>query len=307
MKRFTISRLAATTLIATIVLIAFGGFTRGSGSGYGCADRWPLCENGLLGGFLPRLEYHMIIEWTHRWIAAVVGLLAILTALAAWRRVRANRAVVIPAVSAVFVIGFQAWLGRQVVKGDLDADLVSVHLAVSLIVVGLLSVLSVTAARADGAAHPPETPDRSWTTILAATAIGSYVLVILGSYVHNLYIPGWPLVKNTLFPSLPSSHFVVHFLHRTVAGVGFFVLLWLAREVIRRDRPQAERLMVWGAAAAFAVNVGLGAAHVFTKVQSSALVAGHLGLAAIVWVLLVTATTAALADSQKAAAPSAGR
>lgn len=293
-KRLSLSRLAVITLSATVVLIAFGGFTRGSGSGFGCADRWPLCDNGLLGGLLPRLRYHMIIEWTHRWIAAVVGLLAIVTALAAWRRMREHSTVTIPAISAVVVIGIQAWLGRQVVKGDLDADLVSVHLAVSLIVVGLLAILAVTATRAESPAaergsQPRE--DRSWRSILILTSFGSYGIVVLGSYVHNLYIPGWPLVRNELFPSLSSSHLVVHFLHRVVAGIGLFVLVWLAREVVRRSRPQAERLMIWGAGAAFAINVGLGAAHVFTRVRSSALVASHLALAAIVWVLLVAATT----------------
>ena len=33
---------------------------------------------------LPRLEYRMVVEWTHRWVAAIVGLLIILT-VAAWR------------------------------------------------------------------------------------------------------------------------------------------------------------------------------------------------------------------------------
>lgn len=306
-KRHSVSRLAVVTLAATVFLIAFGGFTRGSGSGYGCADRWPLCENGLLGGLLPRADYHMIIEWTHRWLAAIVGVLAILTAVAAWRRLREHRTVVAFASSAVVVIGVQAWLGRQVVKGDLDADLVSVHLAVSLVVVGLLSVLTVAAARAEGTRWVEESqgpPDARWASIVGATAAGSYVLVILGSYVHNLYIPGWPLVRNTLFPELPNSYFVVHYLHRIVAGIGFFVLLWLAREVVRRRTPRLEAWMIWGAGAAFTINIGLGAAHVFTMVQSSALVAAHLGLAAIVWVLLVLATAAAATRQQPAGSPS---
>ncbi len=297
-QRLSVSRLATITLTSTVVLIAFGGFTRGSGSGYGCADRWPLCENGLLGGLLPRLEYHMIIEWTHRWLAAIVGLLAIATAVVAWRTMRRQYAVVGPAVAAVVVIGIQAWLGRLVVKGDLAADLVMFHLAVSLVVVGLLAIVAVTSARSDGSlAGGPA--DRRWALVLGAAAIGSYGLVILGSYVHNLYIPGWPLVRNEFFPSLPSSHFVVHYLHRVVAAIGFFVLVWLAREVAKRGRPRWERLMIWGAGAAFAINVGLGAAHVFTRVRSSALVASHLGLAAIVWVLLVTTTTLAALDTRR--------
>ncbi|SVB81576.1 uncharacterized protein METZ01_LOCUS234430, partial [marine metagenome] len=34
------ARLSRVTLATTLVLVGIGGFTRGSGSGYGCADRW---------------------------------------------------------------------------------------------------------------------------------------------------------------------------------------------------------------------------------------------------------------------------
>jgi heme A synthase len=52
-KHDSTARIALAALAATLLLIVVGGFTRGSGSGYGCADRWPLCEEGLLGGWLP--------------------------------------------------------------------------------------------------------------------------------------------------------------------------------------------------------------------------------------------------------------
>ena len=120
-------RLSWLAVIATLILVAIGGFTRGSGSGYGCADRWPLCENGRLGGLLPRADYHMIVEWTHRWVASLVGILAVSTAVTAWRRHRDEPMIVAPAIGAVFTIGVQAWVGRLVVKGDLDADLRSAH------------------------------------------------------------------------------------------------------------------------------------------------------------------------------------
>ncbi len=143
-------RLSWMALVATLVLVGIGGFTRGSGSGYGCADRWPLCENGLLGGLLPRVEYHMIIEWTHRWVAALVGTLAVATAVTAWRRHRHQLTIVIPAVAAVAAIGVQAWVGRLVVKGELDADLVSVHLVISMAVVALLTIVVVGTAPTPG-------------------------------------------------------------------------------------------------------------------------------------------------------------
>ncbi len=277
------------TLGLTLVLVAVGGFTRGSGSGYGCKDRWPLCDNGLAGGLLPRGEYHMIIEWSHRWVASLVGLLAIATAISAWRSYRHSRIVLIPAVLAVGVIFFQAWVGRMVVKGDLDADLVSVHLGISMTVVGLLTVVvAATSVR------PPAAPDSAWTRRLAIGAVGSFALIMLGSYVHNLYVSGWPLVGDTLFPDLSNRYMLVHYLHRALAGTGIFYFAYMVRRV-GRGRPQDERMLIYTAATAYGVNVLLGAAHVFTKVGSSLLVATHLLMAAVVWSALVGVLVLAVA------------
>lgn len=277
--------------MATLVLVAIGGFTRGSGSGFGCADQWPLCENGLLGGLLPRAEYHMVIEWTHRWVAALVGILTLATAVTAWRRHRHERIIVIPAVVAVVAIGVQAWVGRLVVKGHLDADLVSVHLAISMVVVALLTMVVVGSAPASPTTTRAPGRDRVWTAMLVAAAFGSLALLLLGSYVHNLYVSGWPLVANTLTPSLANRFVAVHYLHRVVAAIGLIYLAYLAIAAATRLRPEQERRIVYAAGAAYLLNIGLGAAHVFTRVSSSALVAGHLLLASLVWALLVGATT----------------
>lgn len=295
-------RLSRLTLVLTLVLVTIGGYTRGSGSGYGCADRWPLCENGLLGGLLPRAEYHMVVEWTHRWVAALVGVLAIATAIYAWRLCRQKAVVVVPAVAAVLVIGVQAWLGRMVVQGNLDADLVSVHLAVSMAVVALLTIV-VVATREP--LHLPTARDLGWTGLLTLAAAGSYVVLLLGSSVHNIYIPGWPLVRNTIVPDLSSRPFAVHTLHRLAAAAVLIYLVYLAISAGARLRPEFERRLLYIAGVAYVVNVGLGAAHVFTRVGSATLVAGHLALASLVWALLVAATanTVLIPEEVRADAP----
>jgi len=265
---------------ATLFLITFGGFTRGSRSGYGCADRWPLCENGLLGGLLPRAEFHMIIEWTHRWLAALVGVLAIATAVIAWRHAR--RWIAWLAISGVVVIGIQAWVGRLVVVKNLDADLVSLHLAISMTVAALLTLVAV-------ATTPSLEPRHAvWTyRYLIGAAVAGGVLM-LGSFVHNLYFPGWPLVSNDFFPDLGNRYVILHYLHRLVAGGGLVYLGWLGWNA--RGRPRLERSILWVGLAAYATNIGLGGAHVLTKVTWSGLVAAHLGAASLVWVCLVATT-----------------
>ncbi|MFV1990618.1 MAG: heme A synthase [Acidimicrobiales bacterium] len=280
--------LSRLTLGLTLTLVAVGGFTRGSGSGYGCKDRWPLCDNGLVGGFLPRFEYHMIIEWTHRWVAALVGVLALATAVSVWRAYRHNRVVLVSAIGAVVVIAVQAWVGRMVVKGDLNADLVSVHLGISMTVVALLTVVVVGTSSA-----PARSSARSWTALLVVGGVGNFVLLMLGSYVHNRYVSGWPLVNNELFPDLSNRYLLVHYLHRLLAGSGIVYFAFMIRAVYKRKRPQDERLLILAAASAYGVNVVLGAAHVFTKVSSSVLVATHLLMAALVWSFLVAAVAVA--------------
>lgn len=282
------SRLALVTTVVTLGLVAIGGYTRGSGSGYGCADRWPLCEDGVLGGLVPRWQYHMVIEWTHRWVAATVGFLAIATAISAYRNYRHRRDVLWPAVAAIGVIGVQAWVGRMVVKEDLDADLVSLHLAISMLVVALVTITTVN-ARPLRETRPADPDERTWSRFVGAAAAGSIAVLLLGSYVHNLYISGWPLVGNKLLPAFTSRYITVHFAHRVLAAVVAVLLVRLVFVSMAKNRPVFERRLVMGAAACFVLNIALGAGHVMTEVGSTVLVAMHLLLAGLVWMLLVAA------------------
>lgn len=296
----SVHRLSVATLVAAVTLVALGGFTRGSGSGYGCADRWPLCEGGLLGGWLPRAEYHMVVEWSHRWLAAWVGILAVLTAVQAWRRLRLDRLPAASSTAAVVAIGVQAWVGREVVKGYLSADLVSVHLGISMVVVALLAITAVSTRRLD-----PAPRDVSWIWCLAGGAAGSLAVLLLGSLVHNQYVPGWPLVSGNLIPELSTAVVLVHFLHRAAAGLVAAYLIYLVISVRRRRRPRLERITVDMAAVLHFVNVGLGGLHVLTRVQSSGIVVAHLAAAAMVWALLVGAATAAARQTGIDAGPAA--
>jgi heme A synthase len=284
--------LSRWTVAATLFLITFGGFTRGSRSGYGCADRWPLCEDGLLGGLIPRLEFHMIIEWTHRWLAALVGVLAIATAVIAWRHVR--RWIAWLAVSGVVVIGIQAWVGRLVVVKGLDADLVSLHLAISVTVAALFTVVAV-------ATTPSPAPrDNAWGYRYLIGAAVAVAVLMLGSLVHNLYFSGWPLVSNDFFPDLGNRYILLHYLHRLIAGVGLIYFGWLGWRAHTARRPRLEQVILWIGLAGYAINVGLGGFHVLTKVSWSGLVAAHLGAASLVWVCLVATAglAAGLGDRQ---------
>src|SRR5467141_604128 len=98
--------LVYTSLVASFLVVVWGGIVCVTGSGLGCPD-WPLCH----GQFLPSLDVATRIEWLHRFLAIVAGLT--LAALAAWTlaRYRHDRRAVAFVGTAVVLFWLQAILG----------------------------------------------------------------------------------------------------------------------------------------------------------------------------------------------------
>src|SRR3954468_19094525 len=86
-------RLLNVTIVATFALIVVGGVVRISDSGLGCGAEgsgthgWPLCG----GRVVPLVNANMIVEYTHRIVAATVTLLIASLVVLAWRRYRGDR------------------------------------------------------------------------------------------------------------------------------------------------------------------------------------------------------------------------
>ena len=89
-------RLALATIVATFVLVIVGGIVRVSDSGLGCGPAgsgfhgWPFCN----GDVVPGVDLNSIVEYTHRAVAGIVGLMMVALAVLAWRRQRARKSVV---------------------------------------------------------------------------------------------------------------------------------------------------------------------------------------------------------------------
>src|SRR5439155_14258300 len=97
--------IGATAL--TLLLVAVGGLVRATGSGEGCTG-WPKCTAGR---WLPPLEYHSIIEYSHRMLAFLDIVLVASLAILAWRAYRPVPRVFRSANAAIVLILLQAILG----------------------------------------------------------------------------------------------------------------------------------------------------------------------------------------------------
>lgn len=124
--------LSFITLIVLYSLMVIGGYVSAAGLGLVCPD-WPLCP----GGLIPSEEY--IVEWIHRVIAMITGILVFATMVACWKsRDKVGRAVITSTVASVLVVT-QITLGALVIDQKLQAVLVTIHFGIGIVLI--LSVL----------------------------------------------------------------------------------------------------------------------------------------------------------------------
>ncbi len=174
---------AIATLVANIGIVVTGGVVRLTGSGLGCPD-WPRCSGG---SFVPHraMGIHSAIEFGNRMLTFVVAAVAIATLVLAWRYGRAS--VVRLAFLLALGVPAQAVIGGITVLTDLNPWVVSLHLLVSLAMVGLAVVLLRRLGEGDGPPHLLVAPGVGWL-VRSIFVVGWLVLyvgtVVTGSGPH---------------------------------------------------------------------------------------------------------------------------
>ena len=238
-------RLAYSTLGLAYALIVFGAVVRISGSGMGCGDHWPRC----FGRWFPPLDQPtVVIEWTHRLIAAItVAMVALLVVVALRKRgepgVSGPRGVLRAALLAAALVILQALLGMITVRMGNTAWATVAHLLNGAL---LLAALAATVLRAGGlggriAVGVTAARTRAARGSAAGAAI-ALVTVLFGGLTAkipgaNTACEGFPLCRGSLLPALPAQH--VQFTHRILAFLLFFHVLGLMIGFTRRREAPA--------------------------------------------------------------------
>jgi heme o synthase len=293
-------KLAAATVVTTVLLVTIGVVVRATGSGMGCPD-WPLCHNQIIP---PLDDYQAWLEWIHRTVAALIGFEILGLAFLAWRDHRDNRTITWLSLVAVLLVGFQAWLGRETVRLNNSGESVTAHLASAMALLGLLVLILVRSyypARIAGRGA-----SQRFTLLAAFTATAVYALLLFGSNVtatSQWYVfPDWPLMNGSLFPPLTDAN-TAHVLHRWVAIV-VGLIVWATALVAwrtQRSRPVLVRLAV-SAAVLFAVQAVVGGLQVLTGLAEWTQTL-HLALGAVIWALLVGLAVVAYFEARTQLAP----
>jgi heme A synthase len=284
-------RLAVVTALFAYLQIALGGVVRVSGSGLGCPD-WPLCN----GRPYPPANVHAIIEYSHRAVGSVTGILIIATVLMAWFVFRKRRPLVawLATASLIGVVG-EGILGGIVVAKELSPWLVVVHLGLAMMILGFLVATAVAAMPASSGV-----PDLNFRRRAIVVTAATYVMMLTGSTVvasgADDSCNSWPLCGGGFALDFAGAN-AFTMLHRgTVLVVGLLLLHVLSKALMRWRSVRGIGPIAVAAIVAFVLQVAVGAGSAIT---GSAVFDGlHVALATLVWsgVLATTLLTLPRAD-----------
>jgi heme A synthase len=284
---------ALITTLGTYALIVLGGTVRVTGSGLACPD-WPLCH----GELIPPLQEKVLIEYAHRLVASVVGILLLATFAAAWLGRRANPVAFWATLGAGLVLALQIGLGGITVLSDNSAESVATHLSVALSLLALLIFVTVVAfrpVRRGALARPHD----AFTLTAAATALVLFALILTGSFVANtgasLAYRDWPLFDGSLLAN-GTRLGELHYAHRVLAAFSGLLVLAVVARAWRAPRQSNVVLgAVLAATALYVAQVFLGAGNIWFDLAQSVRVA-HLAVASATWALLVFAAISSYLD-----------
>ena len=234
MKNFR--RFALLSLIAAYILIFVGGLVRVSGAGLGCPD-WPTC----FGRWIPPTSVSQLppdidpasfnftlawLEYINRLIGIVVGLFITITAILAIKNFLKKPKILIPSIITFLLVAYQGWQGGQVVTSQLAPFIVSIHLVLALIIVGLLVYINRQA-------HYLEHPDTDMAMVFPSKSgawmnalwLALIFEIILGTHLRSILVPEQgPTATASL--GLPGPLVTIDFLHPLI-GLIIALYTWL--------------------------------------------------------------------------------
>jgi heme a synthase len=303
-------KLAYLTAALTFVLIVVGGVVRISDSGLGCGpagsgtDGWPLCG----GNVVPVVDTNMLIEYTHRVLAAAVTILIAYLVWTAWRHRRSERMLLRVSFATLGLILVQAALGGLTVEEGLKQELVATHLGVAMIQIALVLLMG----RLGGPDAPPSLRPGATRSIRVLTGLA--VVAVLGTIVAGGYMSAselhgtgvehrsvdahmacgkeFPSCSGEFLPFGRSEALDIHLTHRVFMYVAVALVLALFAAVVRQRRRLAASSgadlvnLAWVAVVVLIAQVMLGALNVWAGEQEWLIVA-HLALGTLLWLALI--------------------
>ena len=299
--------LALATAIATFLLVIVGGVVRVSDSGLGCGpagsglNGWPFCN----GDVVPGIDLNSIIEYSHRALAGIVGILLVALLVLALRRHRAHRWLAGACFAAVALVVAQALLGALTVENDLDEALVASHLGLAMALLAV-TIYIWRASKPENVGAEPADGGRRFRPLAVAASAAVFCTIVAGGYMagtqnygradyqlgdgaHHACGKEFPTCNGDFLPYGKSRLVDIHLTHRVFMYLASILLIALVVLALRR-RPssgvvRSARLV----AGLLVAQVTVGALNVWLD-EYEALIVLHLALGTLLWATVLGLT-----------------
>lgn len=287
--RSRIPSFLVATLVLVIVLVAWGGFVRLSGSGLAIPD-WPLAE----GKVIPKPEIKVWIEYIHRMLAGAVGLFTVGIAIAIFRSPVYRPRLGGHAWAALGVLAVQIFYGARVVLEELPVDRVVVHLLLAFLFFAILirMILRAQDLQRDESSRGSVAGARALAAFAYVTAAAVFAQAGLGAWVassgSSLACPDFPTCQGLWVPKL-EGQVGIHFAHRLGGYFVFLVLISLLLNAARVPLPPRARWPLRLAGVLVSLQIALGIGNIVLGLPLAVAVA-HLATALVLFGTLLVAS-----------------
>ena len=227
-KRFRF--FALISCIGMLLVLLGGALVTNTDSGLGCGNDWPLCE----GKLIPAYTVESMIEYSHRAVSGVEGLIVTGVFIAIFRMYkREGKAYREPMQYAWYALLFtiiQALMGAAAVKWPQSDAIMAIHFGISLIAFAATLLLVIWCYRDKKGIVEASRYPRSLLPWAIAISIYTYGVVYLGAFIRHTESAGgclgWPLCNGEVVPELSGATGIA-FIHRVAAAILGILLITL--------------------------------------------------------------------------------
>ncbi|MDJ0659269.1 MAG: heme A synthase [Crocosphaera sp.] len=268
--------------IATLLLMAVGSATRVMNAGLACPD-WPLCYGQLVP--TQQMNLQVFLEWFHRLDASLIGLSTLaLVGLSWWFRKELPKWLPWACLGALGLIVFQGILGGLTVTQMLRFDIVTAHLGTALLFFASLVIIALCLTPYQGTTTAGKL---RWASLTAAILV--YIQCLLGALVGSR----WALHQcfgGSQLCAVMNSH-IIGVVPATLATLTVVFMAWRTPAL----HPTLRKL-AWVAGGIVVVQVLLGVATFYLRLQVEPLTVTHHTVGAALFATLVALTTLGMRD-----------
>lgn len=236
-----VTRFAWATAIGMFLILIMGSLVTTTESGMGCGAEWPLCH----GKFIPAYTISSFIEFSHRFVVGIVGLILLATTFLVFKDVKRKDTRWFVSLTLLFVI-IQALMGAGAVIWSQSSAILALHFGLSLLAFAFSLLTLLSLGEMGKYLDHPGRMSPGYAALIWITTFFSYVVVYVGAFVRHTTssggCTGFPLCNGEVIPDLSGAAGIV-FMHRVTVLILtiMVVILFVKGRTVYGDNPFIRR------------------------------------------------------------------